>query len=384
MKRTFSTTIVNLENLDSYNFSIPTYQRPYVWGDEQIKKLLDDFYLCFKNSTEAEYYVSTFLTKENGYVAELIDGQQRFTTLWITAFVMSTLKSGSKIEQFLKKNNELRLGFEIRKEVSDYLEALIGSKVGLKNYDEQIINDYPYLKNIARAITFVKAYIEQLKLSSEKLHEFGDFIYRNVKLIKNTTPDNTDLNKLFSTINSAGIQLEQTDIVKANLLRFLDDKVTYGKIWEACEDMSSFFERNVRISFPKTDKKNIDLKDYIAFDKIIFQYEKSFDITDNEDTFSLDDFKFNEIDDYHFENKKSDDEEKRNNSDEIFCRSIINFGQLLLHTYRIHLKKEGREDFAGTFHVNRLIEIFNDLVDREDKKEIERFIHLLWDISISI
>ncbi|MDV3858723.1 hypothetical protein CMT88_11545 [Elizabethkingia anophelis] len=380
MKKIFDTAIVNLESLNSYNFSIPTYQRPYVWGDEQIKKLLDDFYLSFQSSTDAKYYVSTFLTKENGELAELIDGQQRFTTLWIIAFVMFTLNSQSDIETFLKKDDKLRLGFEIRKEVSDYLENLIDNKADKKNYDEKIINEYPYLKNIARAITFVKAYIEQLKLTKENLQGFGNFIYRNVKLIKNTTPDNTDLNKLFSTINSAGIQLEQTDIVKANLLKFLDDKIVYGKIWEACENMNNFFERNVRLSFPETDKKNIDLTNMISFDRNIFLYEKSSDVVNAEDSFSIDNLSYDQINDYNVLNRENDNEQKRKDSDEIFCRSIISFGQLLLHTYRIHLKKEKRPDFNGTFHVNRLIEIFNELAERKDKEEIKRFFHLLWDI----
>jgi len=380
MKRIFDTTVVNLESLNAYNFSIPTYQRPYVWGDEQIKKLLDDFYLSFQNSADSEYYVSTFLTKENGNHAELIDGQQRFTTLWIIAFVMFTLNSGSEIEAFLKKDGKLRLGFEIRKEVSDYLENLIGNTMIRKNYDEKIINEYPYLKNIARAITFVKAYIEQLKLTEGNLCRFGNFIYRNVKLIKNSTPDNTDLNKLFSTINSAGIQLEQTDIVKANLLKFLDDKISYGKIWEACENMNNFFERNVRLSFPETDKKNIDLTNMVSFDKNIFRYEKWSAVVNEKDLPYIDNLCLDQIYDYNFSNKKNDNEQTRKDSDEIFCRSIINFGQLLLHTYRIHLKKEKKPDFNGTFHVNRLIEIFNELTERKDKEEIKRFFHLLWDV----
>jgi len=314
MKKIFDTAIVNLESLNTYNFAIPTYQRPYVWGDEQIKKLLDDFYLSFKSSIDTEYYVSTILIKEKGELAELIDGQQRFTTLWIIAFVMSTLNSQSDIETFLKKDDKLRLGFEIRKEVSDYLENLIDNKNNKKKYDENIISEYPYLKNVTRAIAFVKAYIEQLKLTSGDLKGFGNFIYRNVKLIKNTTPENTDLNKLFSTINSAGIQLEQTDIVNA------------------------------------------------------------------EGIFSIDNLLYDDIPDYNFLNNESGNEKNREGSDEIFCRSIISFGQLLLHTYRIHLKKEGRSDFTGTFHVNRLIEIFNEMAERKDKEEIERFFYLLWDV----
>lgn len=379
MERKFSTQIISLASLDAFDFSIPTYQRPYVWGNEQIKKLLDDFLLTFNNSPKETYYVSTFLTKENNIHAELIDGQQRFTTLWIIAFVMHKLNSSSTITNFLKKDDKLRLGFEIRKEVSDYLEHLLGDKIQLKKYDEVAINNYPYLKNIANAIVFVEGYLKQLDFSDEYLKEFGNFIYYNVKLIKNTTPDNTDLNKLFSTINSAGIQLEQSDIVKANLLKCIDSKVLFSKIWETCENMNNFFERNARISFPDSDWKRIRLDDFIAFDDTIFKYEINNSEFTSSELFSIDNISNDEVEMYSYPSKVILSEQNRD-SEEIFCRSIISFPQLLLHTYRIHLKNEGKDDFLGTFHVNRLIEIFKSLTDRNDSNEIKRFFQLLWKV----
>lgn len=382
MERKFNTQIISLSSLDEFDFSIPTYQRPYVWGNEQIKKLLDDFLLTFKNSPEESYYVSTFLTKENDKHAELIDGQQRFTTLWIIAFVMQKLNSNSAITNFLKKDEKLRLGFEIRKEVSDYLEHLLGDTIQLKKYDEAAINNYPYLKNIANAIVFVKGYIEQLNFINDDLNKFGDFIYYNVKLIKNTTPENTDLNKLFSTINSAGIQLEQSDIVKANLLKCVDNKVLYSKIWETCENMNNFFERNARISFPMTTEKwkKIQLDNFIAFDDSIFEYKIENHESISSEIFSIDGITNDEVASYSYPSKATESEQNRPPSEEIFCRSIINFPQLLLHTYRIHLKRNDFKDFEGTFHANRLIEIFKNLTDRNDSDEIKDFFHLLWKV----
>ncbi len=379
MERKFSTQIISLASLDAFDFSIPTYQRPYVWGNEQIKKLLDDFLLTFNNSPNENYYVSTFLTKENNKHAELIDGQQRFTTLWIIAFVMHKLNPHSTISNFLRKDDRLRLGFEIRKEVSDYLEHLLGDTIQLKKYDEVAINNYPYLKNIANAIVFVEGYLKQLNFSDEYLKEFGKFIYYNVKLIKNTTPDNTDLNKLFSTINSAGIQLEQSDIVKANLLKCIDNKVLYSKIWETCENMNNFFERNARISFPNSDWKRIKLDDFIAFDDTIFKYEIDNSESISSEIFSIDGITNDEVEMYSYPSKVTHSEQNRD-SEEIFCRTIISFPQLLLHTYRIHLKQEGKDDFVGTFHANRLIEIFKSLTDRNDNNEIKRFFYLLWKV----
>ncbi len=375
----FSSEIVNLSQLDKYDYSIPTYQRPYVWGDEQLKKLLDDFYKSFITDPNSAYYISTFLTKEQGDLAELIDGQQRFTSLWLISFAISRIHPDSSLAKFLKKGNNLRLGFEIRQEVSDFLNDLLTEdKTAKKIYDNAFIENYPYLRNIAKALVYINGYIKQLP--ADRLKAFSNYIYQNVYLIKNTTPENTDLNKLFSTINSAGVQLEQTDIIKANLLNLIDDKVMYGKIWEACENMNNFFERNARVSFPASDWNAINMEHLNPFDANVFKYESSSDNgNDTSVAFSIDDIVIDEIAPYtppqkHYLNEKERD------SEEIYCRSIINFGQLLLHTYRLHLKIEDLNDFEGTFHVNRLITIFKAMEERKNPDEIKRFFLLLWDI----
>ncbi len=377
----FETKIVNLEHLKDFHFSIPTYQRPFVWGDEQLKKLLDDFCKTFTSGKHQEYFIGTFLTKENGFDAELIDGQQRFTTMWLISFVINKHEPNSKITNFLKINNKLRLSFDIREEVTDYFKFLLDDEIILnKKFDEESITNYPYLKNIANGLTFIEGYIKQLQGNNINIEEFGNYIYEKIFLIKNTTPNDTDLNKLFSIINSAGVQLEQTDIVKANLLSLIDEKVTFGKIWEACENMNNFFERNVRASFPLTDFNAIDLTKCISFDPSIFKYEYTYSTNSSVNEFSIDGVNITQISPYNepaFQNMRED---RFGDSEELFCRSIINFGQLLLHTYRLHIKNEGLPDFEGTFHINRLIEVFKTLESRNDEEEIKRFFLLLWEV----
>jgi len=375
----FNSDIVNLCDLDNYHFNIPTYQRPYVWGDEELKKLLDDFYKLFSVNRDSTYYISAVSTREEDNVAELIDGQQRFTTLWLISFVINKIQPDSELSKFLKNEKKLRLGFEIRQEVSDFLNDLLTEdKTAKKIYDEEFIESYPYLTNIAKALVFITGYIEQLP--QKELKAFGDYIYHNVYLIKNTTPPNTNLNKLFSTINSAGVQLEQTDIIKANLLNLIDEKVKYGKIWDACENMNNFFERNARISFPASNWSSINMEKLIGFNDSVFKYENdNSDDNIGDDIFKIDDVELDDISEYSPPQTHYYDEKERE-SEEIYCRSIINFGQLLLHTYRLHLKIEGKKDFEGIFHVNRLISIFKEMEERNDKEEIKRFFYLLWKV----
>lgn len=370
----FQTDLINLNQIEKFGFIIPSYQRPYVWSDIEVKKLLSDFHKAFKRDRDSNYYIGTILTRENAIEAELIDGQQRFTTLWLIAFVFWTKKSGSELEKILKTaDGKLKMSFEIRSEVANFLYGLINNR---ETSEEAILNtqDHPYLKNIARALTTIQSIIDE-EISDEELTDFGNYIYHKVHLIKNTTPEKQDLNKLFSTINSAGVQLEQTDIVKSNLLKIIDEKVLYGKIWEACEDMSNFFERNVRTSFPKSPWDKIDFTKYKAFDREIFLYEGDEKMQESQENFTIDSVDTRLLENYKNTGTKNEDEKR--DSEIIYCRSIINFGQLLLHTYRIHLNEEGKPDFEGTFHVNRLIEVFSAL---NDSDEVKRFIERLWTI----
>ena len=118
--------------------------------------MLSDFYKAFKRDRVSNYYIGTILTRENANEAELIDGQQRFTTLWLIAFVFWTKKSNSDIENILKTSEgKLKMSFEIRTEVANYLNGLINSK---ETSEVAKVNtqDHPYLKNIARALTTIK------------------------------------------------------------------------------------------------------------------------------------------------------------------------------------------------------------------------------------
>lgn len=372
----FKTEDANLSKLEGLKFSVPSYQRPYVWTQVEISKLLTDFYKSFQSDPQQSYFVGTILTKKKGHDLDLIDGQQRFTTLWMVAYVFKKMGIDSDLSFFLEDaDKHLRLGFEIRKEVERYLGQLLGhDNLGLEITSYEI-EKLPYLKNVAEGLATIENIIEQF--GKANLPEFGNYIYRNIRFVKNETPAHTDLNKLFSTINSAGVQLEQADIVKSNLLKIIGaDKVLYSKIWEACQNMNNFFERNVRAVFPETKWAAIDLSEYNKFGPTVFKYKVEEISGYTGDEFSIDSILADNKTVYYTNGR--DNEEKE--SEEVYCRSIISFSQLLLHTYRLHLNNEGLNDFTGTFHVNRLIEVFSELEKRNNPEEIKRFFLLLWDV----
>ncbi len=370
------TEVADLSKLEGLKFSIPSYQRPYVWTQVEISKLLTDFYKSFKSNPKQSYFVGTILTKKKGDDLDLIDGQQRFTTLWMIAYVFKKVGIKSDLSLFLEDSNKnLRLGFEIRKEVGRYLGQLLGhDNLGLEITSYEI-EKLPYLKDVAEGLATIENIIEQFDKSD--LPAFGNYIYQKIRFVKNETPTHTDLNKLFSTINSSGVQLEQSDIVKSNLLKIIGaDKVKYSKIWEACQNMNNFFERNVRAVFPESNWTEIDLSEYEKFDPAVFKYKIDVKSEPPGNQFSIDSILDHNKTLYKPNGRDNGDKE----SEEVYCRSVISFSQLLLHTYRLHLYNEGLNDFAGTFHVNRLIEVFCEMEKRNDAEEVKRFFRLLWDV----
>lgn len=360
-------------------FNIPIYQRLYVWKEEQVKKLLEDTYNAYtisKENPEKDYYLGGIIAVKNGKRYDLIDGQQRFTTLWLI---------GQQLQEdfipFLKD----RMHFSIRDHANEFFK-----RTG-RIEDEKSINNE--LKNIKDAITTISNYFTDKK---EK-KEFSEYLYKKLKLVFTVVPQDVDLNKLFETINSGGIQLQHHELLKAKMLEALKDnpkeEKIYSKLWDSCSFMDNYIENNLAVSLncTKTDIyqnlyiSNIDnLKD---INKVLYFISLKIK-DDNQDQKLLQDIlKLTKI-----EEKPSSKVEKEN---DIKVRSIISFSMLLLHTLRIFLKEENEEKRLDIKEVNEkeLLKIFTHKNKENDKKKygefdfnydnVVRFINLLWKVRFA-
>jgi uncharacterized protein with ParB-like and HNH nuclease domain len=220
---------------NDYQFSIPSYQRPYVWPDEAVLKLFNDINDA-RIANEPNYFIGTVLTSiekdenDNG-IYELVDGQQRTTTLMLIALAFKMAKVESSIAEMAAFQNQPRLQFTIR----DQVQHLLGSLAGLDNYifpGLEAIAENPYLKRIYAALQVLEQQVNALEKQDCIL--LGDYIFNNVQWVNNIVPQQMDLNRLFSTMNTAGIQLEQADILKSKLLKQITtDKTLFDAILNA-------------------------------------------------------------------------------------------------------------------------------------------------------
>lgn len=164
---------------------IPEYQRPYIWKEKQINRLLNDIieYEESDKNNKPLFYLGSIILHQNGDRLKIIDGQQRITTLLIMKLLKSrSLKSGIKYT----------------------------SSVSIKN----IMANYSYLKSIDEDDIFEYANTNVLS----KI----DFNKINVTLVITNSEDLSYT--FFETQNTDGIPLDGSDIIKAHHLRAIPSK----------------------------------------------------------------------------------------------------------------------------------------------------------------
>ncbi|MBC7553995.1 MAG: DUF262 domain-containing protein [Taibaiella sp.] len=355
---------------DRLRFVIPTYQRPYVWDTEEILKFLENVYDAFL-TRQAIYFIGNIYVSESIGIDEtdrnnthnVIDGQQRFITLWLIAFVFKQNNIVSPLSSFLTNAEDLRLGFTIRSEVVEYLNAL------LERGTYVVEDTSEFIEFIAKGLKTIEGFLNS-KVDRNEQTGLADFFYKNVVFIYNIAPANTDLNSLFTALGNSGIQLEQTDILKAQLLKHSGDREYYSKIWEACENMEDYFERNILAVFPTIDK-NCDLKSAVdVVEKVLMGQKQMITNATN--------VKYGKtIAEIAIGDVITNSSNAITNVRKGQCRSIIPFSVLLLHAYRI-FRRGGKGDFNQSFDRKNLIELFEELIKEQDV--VPAFLDLLWQV----
>ena len=386
-------------------FNIPIYQRLYVWKELQVNKLLEDIFEAYSRN-EDNYYLGGVVTYSNGEKCDLIDGQQRFTTLWLICMVISSLEPNvcNEMKKFCGNKQELRIQFAIRPQITEFLMGRLEKATsGDKN-----INQVSDVTNMIDAIGNIETFCQNDK-RKEKLVGFASFIMKNVILVRTEIPEETDLNKLFELINGRGQQLSQTDILKShilNLIREETDKnedllIRYGQIWNACADMNEYVEHNIQQEDPSLtwkdrliyDKKtDSDEEGVIAdfcndfFDKYIQNPVKDDSIDQQESLFNI--VKNALVEEVNKDNNVDGHTHTTINGREI--RSIVSFQMLLLYTLRIFLieKKlrlygEKERYDIDFFNEKKLLKIFGPAVKQmKQDKSAHDFIKLLWMVRV--
>ena len=300
------------------HYVIPRYQRAYAWEDKEIGQLIDDINDIDIDSLENYYIGSLIVSKIQGKAEtyEVVDGQQRLTTLFL---LLQYLVFDGVLEGDLGQT----LSFDCRPN-SNYTLARI-QKILASQIDDENSIEQPILNGLK---------VIRLKFEEKSGLNRDDFVSRlaHVVLYRIEVPEHTDLNRYFEIMNTRGEQLEQHDILKAQLMGYLNDRGEqefFSKIWNACSDMTGY----VQMHFSPSDRENIFGNEWNSWpDDKWSDYQQSFSVTEESERGAT----IAEIVDSKF--KIDDIDGMLDNNIHVRFDSIIDFPYFLLHALRVFVE----------------------------------------------
>lgn len=233
-----------------FDYSIPSYQRPYAWTELQAGDLFADLFDFFVKEKDETYFLgSIVLIKDEGKPnAEVIDGQQRLTTLTILLTALTTQFSGElrtdfenyirepgRASQGLKPKPRLALRDRDRQFFADYVQAL--KLTELLALDPAKL-DNESQRNIRRNAEVLLAKLqENFKGDTDRLCDFGAFLVQRCFLVAVSTPSPKSAFRVFSVLNSRGLDLLPTDIIKSDVIGSIQSQETQDEITELWEEL---------------------------------------------------------------------------------------------------------------------------------------------------
>lgn len=196
-------------NMNKRRLLIPLYQREYTWTDEKIVTLVNDIKRCNK-------YLGNIILDEGETCYEIVDGQQRITTCFLTLACLYNKYVGKKKEQtalkrLIKPYDEFILQND---SVGDYISEIKG-KLFLTIEEN---NDVYYQANdFKRAFETISKEIDKLE-NHEKILEFKrKLLDCEILVLINDQHDNTHpVEQLFLDINEKAQLLQVEDIFKGH------------------------------------------------------------------------------------------------------------------------------------------------------------------------
>jgi uncharacterized protein with ParB-like and HNH nuclease domain/predicted transport protein len=250
-----SKTIRKLFEGSTY-YQVPQYQRPYSWENEHIEELWDDLYNSFE-SNEIEYFLGSIILSKNanGRYLDVIDGQQRLTTLMIIFCVLRDLHY-NKLEDSKERNKILGRIKDIESG-SDRLKLRTQAK-DQNEFEQEILNSIDFDKKLSKAelkknkflnTAFIfKEKIDHLKEKNpDMIEKFVEYLLDRVSVITIECSNQSFAIKLFQVLNNRGMDLSPADLIKSYLMGELneEDYSAFEADWNFFESKSKDLDEDL-------------------------------------------------------------------------------------------------------------------------------------------
>jgi hypothetical protein len=235
-----------------FDFSIPLYQRPYAWTVEEAGTLLTDLLdnmgadSSSVDETNPYFLGSIVLVKEDTPPSDVVDGQQRLTTLTVLLSILRPLVSADEAEgltallyekanPILGTQNRYRL--TLRQQDAEFFRTYVQSPDGIGKL--KALNAAALTDSQQNLRDNGLSYWEALDaLPSSKRTRLAQFVARRCFLVVVATPDFGSAYKIFTVLNSRGLDLSPSDILKAKVIGEIPaaNQRSFSQKWEDLED----------------------------------------------------------------------------------------------------------------------------------------------------
>jgi len=265
-------------------FRIPLYQRPYAWQQEQAEELLDDLLSFLGNGTESindlnPYFLGSIVVIKEDHKpdAEVVDGQQRLTTLTILLSAIRSLltsEDAKGLTDFIyEKGNPIeetrdRFRLTLRERDAEFFRDHIqkeGQIDKLRALNQGKLSDSQ--SNIRHNTAVL---VDRLKkFTPDACKRLAQFIIKQCYLVVVSTPDFASAYRIFMVLNNRGLDLSHSDILKSDIIGHVPaaEQEKYGERWEETEELlgrEAFIDlfSHIRMIFRKAKLKGTVLDEF--------------------------------------------------------------------------------------------------------------------------
>lgn len=269
--------IINSDNKDEdflakYNYYIPAYQRPYLWGEEQIDDFLKTILDGFNSNTNKFFGTMQFVVKDNGY--DIVDGQQRLTTMKLFMYILAGLAGIKSFDFNIDYKNMKNANETLSELMAIDVKCISNTKKTKKGKVDDKDNNSVFETNIQmlkeKLLEYHKDDFEkrsESQYAKDLINYFGNSIYVVILKTRDSLPLPEIVN-IFNTINTTGMDLNTEDIFKFQYYEYLrknekcPDTLNHDDYW--IEKVNACYRKIEDYNSGKKIKEHISMADVLS------------------------------------------------------------------------------------------------------------------------
>lgn len=296
-----------------FEYYIPAYQRPYAWTTEQTETLFTDLYDFYQTEQADNYFLGTIvlIKDEDRSKAAVIDGQQRLTTLTILFSVLASNLTGQAQQacyELLQESGNVLAGIPARPRLHlrDRDQKFFEEYIQNVKLEELMKLDLSSMKTEAQVHIYenckclMEKFADAFDKDQDKLIQFSIFLLNRCFLVAVSTASQESAFRVFSVMNSRGLDLLPIDIIKSEVIGGIqeNERDEYTEKWEKLENdvgrdgFNEIFSHTRTIFAKDRVKKNLleEFREYVLknttpkdlVDKILMPYTEAYSILRNQ------------------------------------------------------------------------------------------------------